>query len=71
MKKVKVILSVLLVAVLALGVFAACGKKSSDAPKAKVIDIELTEEEYAFGVDKAQPELLEKVNAFIEKIIEV
>lgn len=68
MKKVKVILSVLLIAVLALGVFAACGKKAEPA-KAKVIDIELTEEEYAFGVDKAQPELLEKVNAFIEKIM--
>ena len=28
----------------------------------KVIDIALTEEEYAFGVDKNQPELLEKIN---------
>ena len=35
---------------------------------AKVIDIDLTNEEYAFGVDKTQPELLEKTNAFIEKI---
>ncbi len=35
----------------------------------KVIDIELTQEEYAFGVDKDQPELLEKVNAFIDKIM--
>ena len=31
----------------------------------KVIDIPLTEEEYAFGVDKAQPELLASVNAII------
>ncbi len=36
----------------------------------KVIDINLTEEEYAFGVDKDQPELLEKVNAFIATIKE-
>lgn len=28
----------------------------------KVIDIPLTEEEYAFGVDKAQPELLAQIN---------
>lgn len=31
----------------------------------KVIDIALTEEEYAFGVDKAQPELLAAVNAIL------
>lgn len=35
---------------------------------AKVIDISLTDEEYAFGVDKTQPELLEKVNAFIKEL---
>jgi len=35
---------------------------------AKVIDIDLTTEEYAFGVDKDQPELLEQVNTFIAKI---
>ncbi|MBQ8625738.1 MAG: transporter substrate-binding domain-containing protein, partial [Agathobacter sp.] len=29
---------------------------------------ELTQEQYAFGVDKNQPELLEKVNEFIKKI---
>ena len=38
--------------------------------KTKVIDIDLTSELYAFGVDKDQPELLEKVNAFIAKITE-
>ena len=31
----------------------------------KVIDIALTEEEYAFGVDKNQPELLASINAII------
>lgn len=35
---------------------------------AKVIDIDLTDEEYAFGVDKTQPELLKQVNAFVDKI---
>lgn len=34
----------------------------------KVIDIALTQEQYAYGVDKNQPELLEDVNAFIAQI---
>lgn len=38
--------------------------------KAKVLEYNLTEEEYAFGVDKTQPELLEQVNDFIKKIKE-
>jgi len=36
----------------------------------KVIDINLTEEEYAFGVDKKQPELLTAANEFIKEIKE-
>ena len=36
----------------------------------KVIDIDLTNEEYAFGVDKDQEELLTQVNDFIGKIKE-
>ena len=43
----------------------ACG---SAPVTAKVIEIELTNEEYAFGVDKTQPELLETVNSFIAEI---
>ena len=34
----------------------------------KVIEIALTVEEYAFGVDKAQPELLAKANEYLAKI---
>ena len=40
------------------------------AVTAKVIDIELTQEEYAYGVDKDQPELLEKVNEMIAELNE-
>lgn len=49
---------------------AACGGNTEE-PKdvVKIIDINLTEEEYAFGVDKDQPELLEDVNEFIDKIM--
>lgn len=44
--------------------------KETDSKGVKVIDIDLTEEEYAFGVDKNQPELLEKVNTFVQQIKE-
>ena len=43
---------------------------AGSSASAKVIDIDLTDEQYAFGVDKTQPELLEKVNAFVGKIKE-
>ena len=68
----KKLLSVVLAAMLVLSM-VACGSKEEEKKEpvtAKVIDIELTEEQYAFGVDKDQPELLEKTNAFIKKIME-
>lgn len=63
---------------LVAGIFtlAGCGEEKKPAETtpekvtAQVIDVELTQEDYAFGVDKAQPELLEKVNAFIDKIMQ-
>lgn len=61
----KVLALILAAAMLAL-CLASCG---GGKEVVKVIDIDLTSEEYAFGVDKDQPELLEKVNAFIEKIM--
>lgn len=67
MKKIiAIVMSVVLVAGVAM--LAGCGKKE-DVKAAKVIGIDLTNENYAFGVDKAQPGLLEKTNAFIDKIL--
>ena len=63
----KKILSLILASLMLVCAFASCSDKKSAG--VKVIDIELTQEEYAFGVDKTQPELLEKVNAFIDKIM--
>mgnify|MGYP000674179769 CR=1 FL=1 len=63
----KKVVSIMMTAALAVGMLAGCGSKG-ETVTAKVIDIDLTNEEYAFGVDKTQPELLEKTNAFIEKI---
>lgn len=67
MKKfIAIVMSFVLIASVAM--LAGCGKKD-DVKAAKVIGIDLTNENYAFGVDKAQPELLEKTNAFIDKIL--
>ena len=74
-------IALLLTLAMTASVFAGCGTSdSSNSNKGdsadnsskgvKVIDINLTEEEYAFGVDKQQPELLESVNSFIAEIKE-
>ena len=69
----KKIMALALAAIMAMGTLTACGGSDADngaaATTVKVIDVNLTEEEYAFGVDKSQPELLEATNAFIEKIM--
>ncbi len=75
----KKFLAIALAAVM-LFAFAACGgdkETNTDATntdaataKVKLIDIDLSNEEYAFGVDKNQPELLADVNTFIEKILD-
>ncbi len=70
----KKFLAIALAAVMLFALAACGGDKATDGnadetKAVKVIDINLTEEEYAFGVDKDQPELLADVNAFIEKIM--
>ena len=71
MKNTVKVLALVLAAVMCFGMLAACSKvEKDDTPSSKVIDIELTEELYAFGVDKDQPELLEKVNEYIDQIME-
>lgn len=62
----KKIISLALASLMLVMAFASCSGSSSNG--VKVIDVELTNEEYAFGVDKDQPELLEQANAFIQKI---
>lgn len=46
------------------------GDANKDNTAVRVIDIPLTQEEYAYGVDKKQPELLVEVNKFIAQIKE-
>jgi len=66
----KKLVSMLLVIAMALSMVACGGKEEKEPVTAKVIEYDLTEEDYAFGVDKTQPELLTKVNTFVKKIKE-
>lgn len=71
----KKVLCMALTFVCAVSLVACGGSKDSEGKSdekvtAKVIEQKLTDEEYAFGVDKTQPELLEQVNDFIAKIKE-
>ncbi len=78
--KLKKLLAISMSAVLAMTALTACGSKddSSEAASenasskktAKVIEIDLTDEQYAFGVDKDQPDLLKSVNDFIKTMNE-
>lgn len=61
-------IAALLLAVLMVVAMASCGKSASK--EVKVIDIKLTDEDYAFGVKKDDPELLEKVNSYVKQIKE-
>lgn len=71
MKKLSKIIAVVLAIASIATIFAACSGNSGKEEKqaVKVVDIKLTDEEYAFGVDKNQPELLEKVNVVVDEIM--
>jgi len=60
----KKLVALLIVMTMMAVMLSGCGESAG----VKVINIPLTQEEYAFGVDKNQPELLAKVNEFIDKI---
>ena len=71
MRKLKKIVAILAAAALSVTLFAGCsngGSNGGDTQAVKMINIPLTDEKYAFGVDKDQPELLEQVNQFIADI---
>ena len=63
MKKVLSLLAVIAIAATVI-CFAGCGEKVT----AKVIDYQLTSEEYAFAVNPKDADLLAKVNAFLKEI---
>ena len=61
-------LLVCFICVLAVFGFAACGSNGEDV--VKVIDIKLTDEQYAFAVQKGNTSLLNDFNAFLAEIEE-
>jgi len=63
----KKILALTLTLILILAVLASCG---SAIKGVKVIDVKLTDEEYAFAVQKGDKELLNKLNDFMAEIEE-
>ncbi|MCQ2432009.1 MAG: transporter substrate-binding domain-containing protein [Clostridia bacterium] len=66
----KKLLSLMLAALMLLSMTAlvSCGSESSKGDALKVIDIPLTEEEYAYAVKKGDAELLASVNKFLSEI---
>ena len=68
-KIMKKVLALVLAALMIFALVACGGNEEAKTEKVKVIDIDLTDEEYAFGVDKDQPELLAKVNEIIDKMM--
>lgn len=74
MKKFTKVVALVLALVFVVSAFAGCGgkenKPEANAAKVKVISINLTEEEYAFGVSKKDPELLKSVNELLKEMNE-
>lgn len=72
MKKIVSLMLAVLMMIGCVAAFSACATptEGDDADVVKVIDIPLTEEEYAFAVQKGDTELLNALNAFMEDIKE-
>ncbi|MBE7077808.1 MAG: transporter substrate-binding domain-containing protein [Clostridiales bacterium] len=67
MKKI-IALTLATVAACATLSLASCNKPQDETPALKLIDIELTQEEYAFAVNKNNTELLASANAYLAEI---
>ena len=69
MKKILSIALALVMMLSCITAFASCAQPEEEEKESvKVIDIKLTEEEYAFAVSKGNTELLNKLNAFMAEI---
>ena len=64
---ISLVLALTLLACAAL-TLASCKPEAEDADVVKVVDIALTEEQYAFAVPKGDTEMLTAVNAFLAEI---
>ena len=68
MKKTLSILLALILAVGCMSIFCACADGSEGNDAVKVVDVRLTDEEYAFAVQKGDTELLASLNEFMAEI---
>ena len=67
-KKMKKIISLILVlSIASLFMLTSCGGSSSNVV-AKIVDVKLTDEEYAFVCKKGNTELVDSFNAFLDEI---
>ena len=67
-KKMKKIISLILVlSIASLFMLTSCGTNNAD-PVAKIVDVKLTDEEYAFVCKKGNTELVDSFNAFLDEI---
>ena len=66
MKKIVKLTALVMALLMSLCVLASCGAGSK---KVKVIDLALSSEEYAFAVAQDNKDLLDKTNAFLDKIV--
>ena len=64
----KVVISILLIAVMVVSAFALVACNTNKDPLVKIIDVQLTEEEYAFVMDKENTALQSDMNDFLQKI---
>ena len=75
MKGLKKTGAIMLMALMSVMLMTGCGgsegkdQGGTSGKALKVIDVDLSSEEYAFGVDKDQPELLKQTNDFIKEIV--
>lgn len=66
----KKIMATVMAAAVTVASLAGCGAGGSGKLTAKVIDVDLTSEEYAFAVNMDDPELLSKTNEYIASIMQ-
>lgn len=70
MKKMKTRIAAVGIAIMTVAMMAGCDASSGGSSVVKTIDISLTDELYAFGVDKNNDELLSQANDYIASVKE-
>ena len=64
----KIISLILMLTIVCAVMLTSCGNKNDSDPVAKIIDVKLTDEEYAFVCKKGNTDLVNSFNAFLTEI---